>query len=157
MCGRTLLSIFLKSRGRREYFWINSLLRNSPLTSVTFPFSSNSVHRSLSSLLGFIMRPPRPALSSRKPDRAGSSFEGELLEAFRGCRSLRQNGSRFGEVVLKAHIRAGILSWFVNGRGASCGGQHGREGAIMFLVLHDFVEANRWGAFSPHGEAWVCN
>lgn len=103
------------------------------------------------------MRPPRPALSSKKPDRAGSSFEGELLEAFRGCRSLRQKGSRFVEVVLNAHVRCAILSWFVNGRGANCEGQHCREGAIVFLVLHDFVEANRWEAFSPHGELWVSN
>jgi len=32
---------------------INSLFLNSPLTSTTFPFSSNSVHRSLGSLAAF--------------------------------------------------------------------------------------------------------
>ena len=58
-------------------FAINSLFLNSPLTRVTLPFSSNSVHRNFNSLVGLMILPARPVLSSKKP---GSSFgDGEAL------------------------------------------------------------------------------
>lgn len=48
--GRTLLSIFRRSRGNRPYFAINSDFLNSPDTRVTRPLLSNSVQRSFSSV-----------------------------------------------------------------------------------------------------------
>ena len=96
MCGSTELSIFLKSRGMREYFAINSCFLNSPLTSTTFPFSSNSVHRSLSSVLGFRFLPPKLWGSSsrswkgRRPlsrNRSAVVPRGDVLRR-------RQKGSR---------------------------------------------------------------
>ena len=96
MCGSTELSIFLKSRGIREYFAINSCFLNSPLTSTTFPFSSNSVHRSLSSVLGFRFLPPKLCGSSSRSwkgsrplsrNRSAVVPRGEVLRR-------RQKGSR---------------------------------------------------------------
>lgn len=94
MEGRTEESILRRSRGRREYFAINSLFLNSPLTSVTLPCSSNSVQRSRNSLLGLMILPPSPAFeSSKKLPCAGSSslWYLRLLVCFWG-RNLLQNG-----------------------------------------------------------------
>ena len=63
ICGSKLESIFRRSRGKRPYLAINSLFLNSPLTSVTLPCSSSSVHRILSSFVGRTIRPkllPKP-------------------------------------------------------------------------------------------------
>lgn len=53
---------------------ISSLFLNSPLTSVTLPFSSSSVHRSFNSLVGRVTRPNPcgPPLSSRKLASGGA-------------------------------------------------------------------------------------
>jgi hypothetical protein len=98
ICGSTELSIFLKSRGMSEYFAINSCFLNSPLTSTTFPFSSNSVQRSLSSVLGFRFRPPGSSSRSWKGrrvslrNRSVVDPRGEFLRR-------RQKGSRLDCVV----------------------------------------------------------
>ena len=91
-------SIFRKSRGRRPYcqdqinnstfsrnnlfasltrtLAISSLFLNSPFTSVTFPFSSNSVHRSLNSFPGFddIILPPLTFLLLHLESSRGGRF-----------------------------------------------------------------------------------
>lgn len=53
-------------------FAISSLFLNAPFTSVTFPFSSNSVQRSCNSFNG--LRRLRVALSSNKLGPVGMSF-----------------------------------------------------------------------------------
>lgn len=88
ICGRRLESILRRSRGRRPYLAINSLFLNSPLTRVTLPFSSNSVQRRRSSLVGLRIR-PGDWLSSRKLARGGrrpARFGG-------ACRPLRPRKS----------------------------------------------------------------
>lgn len=55
------------AEGRKRTFAISSLFLNSPFVNVTLPFSSNSVHRSLSSFTGRTTL-PRLGPSSRKPE-----------------------------------------------------------------------------------------
>ena len=120
MCGSTELSIFLKSRGMREYFAINSCFLNSPLTSTTFPFSSNSVHRSLSSVLGFRFLPPKLCGSSKR--------------SWKGSRPLSRNRSAVvprGDVLRrrqKGSRKAGLVD---RGR-RGCDG-----GAAVLACRHD--------------------
>ena len=93
---------------------INSLLRNSPFTRVTFPFSSNSVHRNFNSLLGLIFRPPSPTLSSRKPGKGGkSSWSRFRLPALFGCGlRRRQKPSRLTGEMEKGRDEGGCRLWF---------------------------------------------
>lgn len=97
MCGKVEESILRRSLGRSPYFnrsliqysarsvmqrkqhtfAINSLFLNSPFTRVTFPFLSNSVHRSRGSFVAFAAR-PRPIV---KPPSVPSS----ISAGRRGC------------------------------------------------------------------------
>lgn len=116
MCGKVEESILRRSLGRSPYFnrsliqysarsvmqrkqhtfAINSLFLNSPFTRVTFPFLSNSVHRSRGSFVAFaarprpIVKPPSvPSSISAGPPRLCLSAE-ELLRL--RSRSLRRSG-----------------------------------------------------------------
>lgn len=126
MCGRVEESILRRSRGSKPYcckepqgqpkslpqfasligsiqtFAINSNFRNSPLTSVTFPFMSNSVHRIRNSFDALAAR-PRPMLkipSFPSSISAGPWFPVLLVSAALlrlRSKSRRRNGRDFVE------------------------------------------------------------
>jgi hypothetical protein len=73
-----------------QTFAMSSLFLNSPLTSSTLPFSSNSVHRSFASLadLGDMLRPrlnigASPPSSKKDPSGKSSDFSGRGIFCLR--------------------------------------------------------------------------
>lgn len=107
ICGSKLESILRKSRGKRPYLAISSLFLNSPLTSVTFPCSSSSVHRILSSFVGRIIRPrllPKPAAPGESSWGADGAWSwaslrrrADLKTSQTFCGWLVENVRRFSE------------------------------------------------------------
>lgn len=139
ICGRREESIFLRSRGRRPYcpicqhacppseirliehtLAISSDFLNSPSMNVTFPFSSNSVHRNFNSFapLTVFLRPKfvLPE-SSKKPGSAGEPLD---FEAVFSLRHLSFHGLfHSGRVSVDAYREGFVLS---GGEPKSAGG-----------------------------------
>lgn len=90
-----------KKKKQKQTFAINSLFLNSPLTNVTFPFLSNSVHRSLNSFVALDTN-PRPILKLVSvPSSINAGLDVRLAFAasaalfFLKSNNLRSNGRPF--------------------------------------------------------------
>jgi hypothetical protein len=91
--GRTIITgqkLGINEFRNHQTFAMSSLFLNSPLTSTTLPFSSNSVHRSFASLadLGDMLRPrlnigASPPSSKKDPSGKSSDFSGRGIFCLR--------------------------------------------------------------------------
>lgn len=121
----------------RQTFAISSLFLNSPLTSVTFPFISNSVHRNRNSFVAFDTN-PRPMLKfdsvpssiSAGPVRLALDLASDSLLRLRS-KSLRSSGRLLVDAVREGKgLRGESDSW----TGSSLPSAHRPRGGVFFLV-----------------------
>lgn len=121
----------------RQTFAINSLFLNSPLTSVTFPLLSNSVHRNRNSFVALDTN-PRPILKldsvpssiSAGPDRLDFPLVSDSLLRLRS-KSLRSSGRLFVDAAREDEgLRGESDSWI----GSSLSSAHRSREEVCFLV-----------------------
>lgn len=114
------LPALTKKQHYRPTFAISSLFLNSPLTSVTFPFISNSVHRNRSSFVA-LDTSPRPMLNVPSVSwsiSGGPGFRLALLASAALLRlrskSLRNSGRLLVDAARDKEWREGVIGVWID-------------------------------------------